>query len=131
MKYKTFKHSLLELKRFRKKILKQFKQLGINSSEETEMSRIHLDNYTNKVLDIIADSITSDVTNDVKSTIHWLFWVVMITHGSSFDFNGREYDATIKNVYLLLKNELKPYRARIINTILNKEELLRAHGIKR
>lgn len=135
MKYKTFKSSLLELKSFydsasqHDKALQ--KALGGDTQVHTEWWSEHLDNTIH--------SISMDFPEDTESTIEWLFWDVLCGGGGSFDFDGREYDATIKNVYLHIKGKLKPNRAKIIEVDISEkvyeacstEELRRAFGIDR
>jgi len=125
MKYKTFKSLLLNLK--------DFHDLSVSSG-----ASVLFKTSVNSCL----NSISKDFGDDTQSTIEWLFESLITGEQGSIEFQGRTYDASIKNVYNLLRGRLNPQDARVIEVDISKEvdnainlsnedELLRAYGVKR
>lgn len=102
MKLETFENQLLELKEFHDSIAIRNKSLedlfGEGSYVNSDIEYHHIDNQ----LQIIKDDM-----GDEDETIDWLFWSVINEDEDKMDVEGCIYDATIENVWKLLKGKLK------------------------
>lgn len=113
MKYITFKKQLELLKDFLNQNQDKEKKLSELFGGDTYISSDDYGFFIEKMLDIIVEEM-----GDFEEMIDWLFWDnMMMDKNLTFSINNIEYDCTIKNVWLYLRNTLNEFTAERIKDI--------------